>query len=134
MHIFGPVSQYPYGPRRSYKPPDALMPSYHNLCETVGTVRIVVVHPSVYGTDIRCSADVGLAMGPNARGECVTDMSASDAEIATLHVQGFRGVRFNFVSGGGTAVEKLDAMAARVAQASVRTRRTLFVATARYCC
>lgn len=116
MHIFGPTGLYPYGSQRSYTPPEALMPAYQNMCETVGIDRTVVVHPSVYGNDNSCSADAVTQMRENARGVCVIDMSASDADIRALHDKGFRGVRFNIVSGGGTAVDELEAIAARIAQ------------------
>src|SRR5262249_18306138 len=51
MHIFGPDSQYPYTPNRGYTPPEALVPKYFRMLDTLGIERAVVVQASVYGTD-----------------------------------------------------------------------------------
>lgn len=115
MHIFGPASQFPYAAVRDYTPTDCLMPLYKEMCATVGIERTVVVHPSVYGYDNRCSEQAVRDLGPNGRGVAVLPPDVDKAEIRRLDGIGFRGVRFNMVSSGGTPREALESMAAKIA-------------------
>lgn len=115
MHIIGPATSYAFSPQRSYTPGDALMPEYLEMCELLGIDRTVVVHPSIYGTDNSCSLDAVRAFGPRARGVAVIDDATGDATLKQLNDAGFRGTRFNVVTGGGTPVEQLGRIAERVA-------------------
>lgn len=116
MHIFGPASKYPYAEGRDYTPTDCLMPLYKEMCAAVGIERTVVVHPSVYGFDNRCSEQAVRDLGPNGRGVAVLPADVDKAEIKRLDDAGFRGVRFNMVSAGGTPREALESMAAKIAE------------------
>ena len=40
-------------PERSYTPPEATLADYRRLCQALGIERSVLVHPSIYGTDLR---------------------------------------------------------------------------------
>lgn len=116
MHIFGPATSYAFSPQRSYTPADALMPEYLEMCELLGIDRTVVVHPSIYGTDNSCSLDAVRAFGSaRARGVAVIDEATGDAALRELNEAGFRGTRFNVVTGGGTPVAQLTRIAERVA-------------------
>lgn len=115
MHIFGPATSYAFSPQRSYTPGDALMPEYLEMCELLGIDRTVVVHPSIYGADNSCSLDAVRAFGTRARGVAVIDDATGDATLKQLNNAGFRGTRFNVVTGGGTPVEQLARIAERVA-------------------
>lgn len=115
MHIFGPATQYAFSPQRSYTPGDALMPEYMAMCRLLGIDRTVVVHPSIYGTDNRCSLDAVRAFGDRARGVAVIDEDTNETTLKELNDAGFRGTRFNVVTGGGTPVAQLERIAHRVA-------------------
>lgn len=96
-HICGPASLYPYFTGRVYTPPDALMPAYRHMLDTLGVQRAVLVQPSVYGSDNRALVDA-LAGGPQRlRGVAVVEPEVSHAELERLHAIGVRGVRCNIV-------------------------------------
>ena len=116
FHIFGPFDRFPMSPGRSYTPPEALVPAYLELAGTVGLQRMVVVQASIYGTDNAVTLDAIARFGLHrARGVAVIDDSFGDAALRRMHDQGIRGVRFNMVSGNGTPVEQLQALARRIA-------------------
>ena len=101
---------------RAYTPPEALVPAYLELAETVGIQRMVVVQASIYGTDNAVTLDAVRQFGPErARGVAVIDGSFDNAALQALHDLGIRGVRFNMVSGNGTPEDQLEALARRVA-------------------
>jgi predicted TIM-barrel fold metal-dependent hydrolase len=112
-HVFGPASRFPWTPDRAYTPPDASIEDLEALD------RVVVVHPSPYGTDNACSLDAIRKMGDRARGVAVIDPSISDAELRKLHDGGMRGARINLETAGvrdpAVARARLEAAASRVA-------------------
>jgi Amidohydrolase len=57
-HIFGPQQQFPFAPGHGYVAPEASVDSYVKMLRTIGCERAVIVQPSVYGTDNRCTVDV----------------------------------------------------------------------------
>jgi len=116
FHIFGPYDRFPLDPGRHYDPPEALIPAYLRVAEALGIERMVVVQPSVYGTDNACTLDAAARLGlDRARVVAVVDTSFDDAALRDLHARGTRGVRFNAVSGNGTPLEQLDVLARRIA-------------------
>jgi predicted TIM-barrel fold metal-dependent hydrolase len=98
MHIFGPLSIFPYDAGRIYTPPEASIGDYLAMRERLGLERVVLVQPSVYGTDNRCHMDA-MAKIPGARGVAVIDGDESDAELERLDKAGFRGARINLMQG-----------------------------------
>src|SRR5260221_11964850 len=56
-HVFGPAARYPFAAKRAYTPPDASVASLLELQRTLHLGRVVIVQPSVYGTDNRCTLD-----------------------------------------------------------------------------
>ena len=62
-HIFGLVDQYPFTPNRSYTPPEASLAAYRRMLAALGIAHAVIVQPSVYGTDNRCTLDAVVAAG-----------------------------------------------------------------------
>ncbi|MCS6891539.1 MAG: amidohydrolase family protein [Rhodovarius sp.] len=116
FHIFGPYARFPLDPGRHYDPPEAPIPAYLRVAEALGIERMVVVQPSVYGTDNACSLDAAARFGlDRARVVAVIDERADAAALRTLHEGGVRGVRFNAVSGNGTPLEQLELLARRIA-------------------
>ena len=116
FHIFGPFDKFPLDPGRQYEPPLGLIEDYLALAATVGLERMVIVTPSPYGTDNRVTLDAIERFGRRrAVGVAVIDERWEHAELQRLADAGIRGVRFNLVSGNGTPVEQLQAMARRLA-------------------
>ncbi len=96
-HICGPASKYPYYTGRVYTPPDALMPAYRHMLDTLGVQRAVLVQPSVYGSDNRALVDALVEDPQRLRGVAVVEPEVSYAELERLHAAGVRGVRCNIV-------------------------------------
>ena len=63
FHINGPYDRYPLSPGRSYSPPEATVPAYRAMARTVGIGRMVIVQPSTFGTDNRCTLDAVELLG-----------------------------------------------------------------------
>ncbi len=115
FYIFGPPTSYPLAATRGYTPPPALVPQYRAMIDTLGIERMVIVHPSVYGTDNRCSLDAMAALGERCRMVAVVDAFVKDAQLKQMDAAGVRGVRFNLISMGGPSRNALEAIARRVA-------------------
>jgi predicted TIM-barrel fold metal-dependent hydrolase len=117
-HICGPIERHPYSERRVYTPPDALLPAYREMLDTLGVQRMVLVQPSVYGSDNSVMLDAMAKLDNAARGVAVVDDHVSDAELERLDAAGVRGVRINVVDvaegKGKIAMEPLVALAERI--------------------
>ncbi|MFI4982297.1 MAG: amidohydrolase family protein [Nevskiales bacterium] len=117
LHIFGPYARYPLKPERGYTPPEALVPDYLAMANVLGLQRRVIVQPSVFGTDNACSIDaVDLFGRKTTRVIAVIDDGFDAAKLRAMDARGVRGVRFNAISGGGTPMDQLDRLAARIAE------------------
>ena len=115
FYIFGPPARYPLAATRGYTPPPALVPQYIAMIDTLGIERMVIVHPSVYGTDNSCSLDAMAALGERCRMIAVVDAFVTDAQLKQMDAAGVRGVRFNLISLGGPQRNALEAIARRIA-------------------
>jgi predicted TIM-barrel fold metal-dependent hydrolase len=116
FHIFGPYDAFPLSPTRTYTPPPALVPHYLDVARTLGLERRVIVQASVYGTDNAVTLDAVRQLGREAsRAIVVVDDGADERALRIMAEAGAVGVRFNAVSGNGTPVEQLEALARRVA-------------------
>lgn len=114
MHFYGPQDQYPLAPTASFEPPLATVEDYRAVQQRLGLKRVVVVQPSGYGFDNRCTLDAIKQLEDNARGIVVVDTSVTDDELQRLTDLGARGIRFFMFPGGVLPWEILDEMAARV--------------------
>lgn len=117
LHIFD--TRFPASPHWKGQPvEDATLDAYRQLQKRIGTTRAVIVNPSTYGVDNRCTLDATERMGKDARAVVVVDLDITDAELQAMAAKGATGVRVNFVSAqswGETTVERLRETAARVA-------------------
>src|SRR5688572_33231999 len=50
-HVFGPSDRFPYGPDRSYTPPDAPLEKYLHTLDTLGFTYGGLVQGSAHGRD-----------------------------------------------------------------------------------
>jgi predicted TIM-barrel fold metal-dependent hydrolase len=118
VHVFGPATRYPFAADRVYTPGDASEAELDALHARLGIGRVVLVQPSVYGTDnSRLLAGLA-ALGPRARAVAVIDMASADRDLERLHAAGVRGVRLNLATVGQDDPEAawrlIAAQAARV--------------------
>jgi D-galactarolactone isomerase len=113
MHFYDPI--YALAATALGPPPAGDVPTYRALQQRLGTQRAVVVQPTAYGLDNRCTLEGIAALGlDNARGIAVVDMHVSSAHLRSLTEGGIRGARFQMLPGGAVPWEMLDTIAARV--------------------
>ncbi|MFJ9391310.1 amidohydrolase family protein [Nocardioides sp. NPDC101246] len=115
IHILEP-ERFPYPNPTSTPPPRASVDDYRLLRRRLRTTRAVVVTPSNYATDNRCTLDAIARLGRrDARGVAVIGADTTDAELVTLHAGGIRGIRFNLTRSGGAGAELIRPLAERIA-------------------
>ena len=112
MHIYD--DRFPSAPGTTLQPPNASIDQYRKVQARLGVQRNVVVTPSTYGTDNRCTLDALKRFGPNARGVAVVDTSVTDAQLTEMHAAGVRAIRFNLSYPGATTVDMLAPLASRI--------------------
>jgi D-galactarolactone isomerase len=113
MHIYD--RRFPKAPTAKFEPPDASVADYLAMRARLGIERTVVVQPSTYGKNNRCTLEAMAALGPSTRGVAVVDETITDAELDRLTKLGIRGIRFFMLPGGPLPWEILELMASRVA-------------------
>ena len=91
VHVFDPA-HYPYVSERAYTPPEASVADLRDLQAALRFDRVVIVQPSVYGTDNSCTLDAIRRLGPRARGVAVIDKSTPAAALDEMAASGVRGV------------------------------------------
>src|SRR5690349_3706724 len=98
IHIYD--SKYPVVPTATFMPPPAPVEEYQAVCKRVGIARTIVVQPTAYGTDNRCTLEaIERLGGDRTRGVAVVDPSVTDAELDRLTKAGIRGIRFFMMPG-----------------------------------
>src|SRR2546430_2211089 len=102
-HIHGEMREFPMSPNRIYTPEPALPTEMAQLHRALHMRRVVIVTPSVYGTDNSATLCGMKARGPDARGVAVIDDKTPDAELDAMSRAGIRGIRINLATGGKTA-------------------------------
>jgi len=112
MHIYD--NRFPWAPTAATFPPEAPVSAYRKVQGDLGLSRVVVVQPSSYGFDNRCTLDALAAFGSSARGIAVVHPEVSDEELEQLHRQGIRGVRYLMVGNPLMTWDSLPTMAERI--------------------
>lgn len=119
VHVFGDAAAFPFASRRGYTPPSASPEELLALQQALNLSRVVIVQPSVYGSDNSCTLDGMRLLGPRARGVAVIDAATPNSTLDEMHRAGIRGVRVNLATAGESdpaqARRSLGEMAARVA-------------------
>jgi predicted TIM-barrel fold metal-dependent hydrolase len=113
-HIFGDPKKFPLFSGRGYTPETASPEEMAALHRALHIPRVVIVTPSVYGTDNSATLYGIKARGDTARGVAVIDDKTPDSALEAMNRAGFRGIRINL----GTAAQS-DASLVRRFQASV---------------
>jgi predicted TIM-barrel fold metal-dependent hydrolase len=101
-HIFGDPRRFPFTPERVYTPQPASIEEMRRLHRTLHTSRVVIVQPSVYGTDNACTLDAIKRLGSGARGVAVIDDMTPDTALDEMGRSGIRGIRINLETAGQT--------------------------------
>ena len=94
--IHGDPEKFPFFPGRVYTPETALpeeMAALH-------IQRVVIVTPSVYGTDNSATLYGMRAHGADARGVAVIDDKTPESELDAMGQAGGRGIRLNLATAG----------------------------------
>ena len=100
MHVFGPTDQFPGKPGHSYLPSPASLAQWQSSFDSLGIARVVVVQPSCYGTDNRCTVQAITELEGRARGVSSIAPDIGEAGLFALHRAGMRAVRINAKSVG----------------------------------
>jgi predicted TIM-barrel fold metal-dependent hydrolase len=99
---------------REYTPPLITPALARQLFDTLGIQRAVVIQPSVYGDDKRAQLQGAKEIGIPTRAVIVVRHEISDQELAALHRQGARGLRYVLAHPGGLPLSDLERWAARL--------------------
>jgi predicted TIM-barrel fold metal-dependent hydrolase len=101
-HIFGDPAVFALSPSRGYTPEPASVGEMRQLHRALHMERVVIVQPSIYGTDNSCALDAIKQLGRNARGIAVIDDKTSATDLEGLDRGGIRGIRINLGTSGIT--------------------------------
>jgi predicted TIM-barrel fold metal-dependent hydrolase len=119
-HIHGDPAKFPLFAGRVYTPEPASPEEMSALHKALHLERVVIVTPSVYGTDNSATLFGIKARGATARGVAVIDEKTPDSDLDAMNQAGMRGIRLNLATGGvndpnvararfQTAVERMKA-------------------------
>lgn len=114
QHIFDPA-RFPYKPGDTRNQPPATVKAYRMLQRRLCLTRNVIVTPSAYGTDNRCTLDALKQMGENARAVIVADAEIKEHEIERMNQLGVCGVRFNIVRDNNVDWKSVKYIAEKIA-------------------
>ncbi len=112
VHVYD--AAYPLAPTATFVPPDAPVQRLMVMHQALGIQRAVVVQPTGYGFDNRCTMAAVAALAGNGRAVVVVDADTPDATLQALHDGGARGVRFMMLAGGVLRWDALEPVAARI--------------------
>ena len=99
-HIHGDPEKFPFFAGRVYTPEPASPEEMAALHKALHIERVVIVTPSVYGTDNSATLFGMKARGNNARGVAVIDDKTPEGDLDRMSQEGFRGIRINLATGG----------------------------------
>jgi predicted TIM-barrel fold metal-dependent hydrolase len=99
-HVFGDPQRFPFAPARAYTPEQASIAEMRAMHSALHTERVVIVHPSVYGTDNSCTLDGMKQLGSIVRGIAVIDEKTPESALDEMDRAGMRGIRVNLETTG----------------------------------
>src|SRR4029434_2223719 len=110
-HIHGDPAKFPFFAGRVYTPEMALPEEMSAIHKALRVQRVVIVTPSVYGTDNSATLYGMKARGSDARGVAVIDDKTPESDLDAMGRAGVRGIRLNLATAGvsdpGIARQKL---------------------------
>ncbi len=121
VHVFPDPTAFPFWSGRGYTPPVATADDLIALHKALHIERVVIVQPSVYGTDNRATLDGMKQLGPlRARGVVVIDDKTTAAELDDMVRAGVRGIRINLEQAGvfdpAASAQRLTAAIQRIGE------------------
>ena len=119
-HIIGDPARFPMWAGRSYTPEPASPEEMSALHKALGIERVVIVTPSIYGTDNSATLFGMKARGASARGVAVIDDRTPESDLDAMDRAGVRGIRLNLSNAG---IDDLPAVRQRLQAAAARLRR-----------
>ena len=99
-HIHPDPAKFPFFAGRVYTPELASPEEMTALHKALKMERVVIVTPSIYGTDNSPTLFGMAARGPTARGVAVIDDKTPESDLDAMGKAGIRGVRLNLATGG----------------------------------
>lgn len=99
-HIHPDPATFPFFAGRVYTPELASPEEMTALHKALRMERVVIVTPSIYGTDNSATLFGMKARGATARGVAVIDDKTSEADLDAMAQAGIRGIRLNLATGG----------------------------------
>ncbi len=99
-HVFGDPRRFPFAAARNYTPEPASVAEMRALHKALHTDRVVIVHPTVYGTDNSCTLDGMKQLGSIVRGIAVIDEKTPESALDEMDRAGMRGIRVNLETTG----------------------------------
>jgi predicted TIM-barrel fold metal-dependent hydrolase len=99
-HIHGDPERFPFFSGRVYTPELASPEEMMALHKALHIERVVIVTPSVYGTDNSATLFGMKARGATARGIAVIDDKTPESDLDAMGQAGIRGIRLNLATGG----------------------------------
>jgi predicted TIM-barrel fold metal-dependent hydrolase len=114
-HVFGDPLTFSFSRDRSYTPEPAPVSELRSLHNTLHIDRVVVVQPTVYGSDNACMLDALRQFGSRARGVVMLGEGVTRRYLDDMERAGVRGIRISLETSG-----KLDpALVARSLQRAI---------------
>jgi predicted TIM-barrel fold metal-dependent hydrolase len=117
VHVIGSPARFPMAPDRVYTPPEASPDMLLEMQRDLHLSRVVLIQPSIYGTDNAAMLDALKRLGGRARGIAVTGEGADEAHLDAMAAAGVRGLRINLETAGefdpAAASRKLEAAIAQ---------------------
>jgi len=104
VHVFDP-GRFPFTGSRTYTPEAATAAQLLAMHRALHVSRVVIVQPSVYGTDNSCTLDAMKKYGPEARGIAVLPGEVPSTTLDDMERAGIRGVRINLGTGEDTNLD-----------------------------
>jgi len=116
VHVFPDPADFPFWSGRTYSPPVATAGELLAMQQALHMDHVVIVTPSVHGTDNAATLDGMRQLGPRrARGVAVIDGKTTGDELDAMHRAGVRGIRVNLETAGvadpAAAANRLEAAA-----------------------
>jgi predicted TIM-barrel fold metal-dependent hydrolase len=99
-HIHGDPEKFPFFSGRVYTPELASPEEMSALHKALHIERVVIVTPSVYGTDNSATLFGMKARGATARDVAVIDDKTPEGDLDAMGKAGIRGIRLNLATGG----------------------------------
>ena len=99
-HIHGDPEKFPFFAGRVYTPEPASPEEMAALHKALHIERVVIVTPSVYGTDNSATLFGIKFRGNTARGVAVIDDKTSEKDLDAMGEAGIRGIRINLATSG----------------------------------